>query len=106
MRINVGFGLDQTKKEEEDDDEEILEEDIFAALNDPQNRLSKKANVLDTVARNAIEHQKRVKLRVEQMINTKQEADNFVKEAKMKQKKRLDLERMAQGQRDYVSENK
>jgi len=34
MRINVGFGLDQTKKEEEDDDE-ILEEDIFAALNDP-----------------------------------------------------------------------
>ena len=35
MRINVGFGLDQTKKEEEDDDEEILEEDIYAALNDP-----------------------------------------------------------------------
>ena len=40
------------------------------------------------------------------MINTKQDADNFVKEAKMKQKKRLDMERMAQGQRDYVSENK
>jgi hypothetical protein len=35
MRINVGFGVDQTKKEEEDDDDEILEEDIFAALNDP-----------------------------------------------------------------------
>jgi hypothetical protein len=34
MRINVGFGLDQTKKDEDDDDE-ILEEDIFAALNDP-----------------------------------------------------------------------
>ena len=34
MRINVGFGIDQSKKDEDDDDE-ILEEDIFAALNDP-----------------------------------------------------------------------
>jgi hypothetical protein len=34
MRINVVFGHEQNSKKDEDDDD-LLEEDIFAALNDP-----------------------------------------------------------------------
>ena len=51
----MSFGQEQTFKEHEDEDL-LLDEDLFAALNNPMNRTLKKANVLDTVARNAIEH--------------------------------------------------
>jgi hypothetical protein len=81
VRISVSFGKDANGKC--NNAEEIFAKETVEILNQ-DSKESKKQNVLDTVARNAIEHQKRVKLRVEQMISSKTDANSFVNEAREK----------------------
>jgi hypothetical protein len=54
----------------------------------------KKEDVLNTAARNANEHQKRVRLQVEQLVGDRKGAEDFVEGAKESQRHRIIKERV------------
>lgn len=53
----------------------------------------KKDDVLNTAARNANEHQKRVRLQVEQLVGDRKGAEDFVEGAKETYRNRVQKER-------------
>ena len=103
VRVSVMFGHDQHQKKNNVLSNE--QKNMVENIEEEYNRRMARGNqsVLHTAARNARQHQNRIKLQIENMVNDKKQAKKFI--ATMMERK-AKLKEEVQITRDFITENR